>query len=99
MVSGYHFLPVAPASWRKTTPAAAVTSVNCRATGGGVGEATVVACGAGLGDPRGFLGSLDARASGAMPAGVLMSVRRTPPRRGPPILPPLPLRGQRVRGR
>src|SRR5262249_49240558 len=59
----YHFLPVAPASWRKLTPAAAVTSVNCRATGGGAGGATAVTCEAGLGDSCGFWESLHALVS------------------------------------
>src|SRR5262245_47748561 len=63
MVSGYHFLPVAPASWRKTIPAAAVTSVNCRATGGDAGGAMAVTCGADLEDSCDFWESLHPMAS------------------------------------
>src|SRR5262245_5759590 len=76
MVSGYHFLPVAPASWRKITPAAAVTSVNCRATGGEAGGATAVTCGAGLADSCGFWESLHALVSRARPTTLPTSPRR-----------------------
>src|SRR5262245_37938444 len=76
MVSGYHFLPVAPASWRKTTPAAAVTSVNCRATGGGAGGATAVTCGAGFLDSCGFWESLHALVSRTRHTTLPMNLRR-----------------------
>src|SRR5262249_14935427 len=88
MVSGYHFLPVAPASWRKTIPAAAVTSVNCRAAGGGTGGAMAVACWAGLGDSGGFWESLHAPTSRTMPTTLPTSPRRTMPPRCRTILPP-----------
>src|SRR2546428_14130661 len=94
MVSGYHFLPVAPASWRKTTPAAAVTSVNCRATAGGAGGATTVTCGAGLGDSGGFWESLHALVSRTRHTTLPTKPRRTMPPRCRAILPPpLPLLG------
>src|SRR5262249_23619677 len=76
MVSGYHFLPVAPASWRKTTPAAAVTSVNWSATGGGGGGATAVTCGAGLEDSWGFWESLHAPTNRALHTTLPTSPRR-----------------------
>src|SRR5712692_1406391 len=89
MVSGYHFLPVAPASWRKTTPAAAVTSVNRRAAGGGVGGVTAVTCGAGLVDSCGFWESLYAPDSRAMHTTLPTSPRRAMLPRCRAILPPL----------
>src|SRR5262249_15380258 len=67
----------APASWRKITPAAAVTSVNCRATGGGAGGVTAVTCGAGLVDSCGFLESLHALVSRARHTTLPMSPPRT----------------------
>src|SRR6266446_2043517 len=76
MVSGYHFLPVAPVSWRKTTPAAAVTSVNWRVAGGGAGDAMAVACGADLVDSCGFWESLHAPASRTMHTILPTSPRR-----------------------
>src|SRR4030095_8991141 len=91
MVSGYHFLPVAPASWRKITPAAAVTSVNCRATSSGVGGAMVVTCGAGLGDSWGFWESLHALVSRARHTTLPTNPRSTLLPRfciGFPLLPP-----------
>src|SRR5712692_8242210 len=91
MVSGYHFLPVAPASWRKITPAAAVTSVNWRAAGGGAGGATAVTCGAGLGDSCGFWESLHALVSRARHTTLPTSPRRAMLPRfctGFPLLPP-----------
>src|SRR5262245_19597567 len=77
MVSGYHFLPMAPASWRKTTPAAAVTSVNCRATGGGAGGATAVTCGSDFLDSCGFWESLHALVSRARHTTLPMNPRST----------------------
>src|SRR5712691_2999503 len=92
MVSGYHFLPVAPASWRKTTPAAAVTSVNWRATGGGAGGATAVTCGADFVDSCDFWESLHAPASRTRPTTLPASPRTTMPLCCRAILPPpLPL--------
>src|SRR5215813_12085738 len=77
MVSGYHFLPVAPASWRKTMPAAAVTSVNCRSLGGPRGGTMAVTCGAGLVDSCGFWESLHALASRARHTALPTNPRRT----------------------
>src|SRR5262245_59573353 len=88
MVSGYHFLPVAPASWRKTTPAAAVTSVNWRATDGGASGATAVTCGVGLVDSCGFCESLHALVSRARHTTLTRHPRRTMPLRCCAILPP-----------
>src|SRR5439155_12056745 len=91
MVSGYHFLPVAPASWRKTTPAAAVTSVNCRAAGGSAGGATTVTWRAGLGDSCGFWESLHALVSRARHTTLLTHPLRAMLRRfcrGFPLFPP-----------
>src|SRR5262249_60775264 len=88
MVSGYHFLPVAPASWRKTIPAAAVTSLNWMTASGGAGGATAVTCGAGLGDSGGFWESLHAPTSRDRPTTLPTSPPRTPPPRRRAILPP-----------